>query len=63
MSTKTEMAGDAVAIKEPIKPKPAAAELLEQAAQLIETTKGTHSEKHYRMLAEDVRRLAARLAE
>lgn len=36
-------------------------ELLQIVANLIENEKGTHSPKHYRMLADDVRALAARL--
>lgn len=46
---------------QPAKKAATAAELLEQAAVLLEKQKGTHSEKHYRLLADDVRRLAARI--
>ena len=36
-------------------------EILQLVAGLIENEKGTHSPKHYRMLADDVRALAAKL--
>ncbi len=36
-------------------------EILQLVAGLIENEKGTHSPKHYRMLADDVRALADRL--
>lgn len=36
-------------------------ELLLVVASMIEQEKGTHSPKHYRMLADDVRALAERL--
>ena len=36
-------------------------EILQLVAGLIENEKGTHSPKHYRMLADDVRALAERL--
>lgn len=36
-------------------------EILQLVAGLVENEKGTHSPKHYRMLADDVRALAERL--
>lgn len=40
---------------------PDAVALLLAAADLLDKQKGSHSEKHYRMLAVDVRALAARV--
>ena len=57
-------------VKEPaaVKEQPAVKEkgpdavaLLLAAADILDKQKGTHSEKHYRMLAADVRALAARV--
>ena len=36
-------------------------EILQLVAGLVENEKGTHSPKHYRMLADDVRALAEKL--
>ena len=52
------------AVKEPVTVKekgPDAVASLLAAADLLDKQKGSHSEKHYRMLAADVRALAARV--
>lgn len=49
------------AVKEPVVKGPDAVALLLAAADLLDKQKGTHSEKHYRMLAAEARALAARV--